>query len=51
MMRHKSLRNYYISISATKTDLDNYLKDCINEYESSIEIAKVPEFIKKELGG
>ena len=50
IMRHKGLRNHYVSISATKTDINNYIEDCINEYQSSVEMTKVPEFIKKAIG-
>lgn len=50
MMRHKGLRNHYISISASKTNIDSYIEDCIKEYKSSINITEVPEFIKNAIG-
>ena len=51
MMRHKGLRNHYVSISATKTDVNSHIDDCIDEYKSSVEMTKVPEFIKKAIEG
>lgn len=50
MMRHKFLRNYYISVSATILDIHEHIQQYINEYKRQEESEKIPEFIKNIIG-
>ena len=49
LMRHKGIGKYYISISATKIDIEKFINESILEYKSFKKKKEIPSFIKKAI--